>query len=39
MIWGRDFAKWVGAIMGLGVGYVVKYHLDKRFVFGRVVVA
>lgn len=26
-------AKYVGAVTGLGVGYFLKYHLDKRFVF------
>lgn len=27
------FAKYVGAILGLGVGYVIKYFMDKRYVF------
>ncbi|TFH39067.1 MAG: GtrA family protein [Chrysiogenales bacterium] len=26
-------AKYLGAVIGLTVGYVTKYHLDKRFVF------
>lgn len=26
-------AKYLGAIIGLGIGYIVKYQLDKRFVF------
>jgi hypothetical protein len=39
MIWGMGFAIWVGTLIVLGVGYVVKYRLDERFVFGRVVVA
>ena len=26
-------AKFVGAVAGLGIGYAVKYRLDKRFVF------
>lgn len=26
-------AKYLGAIIGLSIGYIVKYHLDKRFVF------
>lgn len=26
-------AKYIGAVVGLGVGYVCKYHLDKRLVF------
>lgn len=26
-------AKYLGALIGLGIGYIVKYYLDKRFVF------
>lgn len=26
-------AKYLGAIIGLGIGYVIKYFLDKKFVF------
>lgn len=26
-------AKYLGAVTGLGIGYVVKYFLDKKFVF------
>lgn len=26
-------AKYLGAIIGLGVGYVIKYYLDKNYVF------
>jgi putative flippase GtrA len=26
-------AKYLGALIGLGIGYVVKYFLDKKFVF------
>lgn len=26
-------AKYIGAIIGLSIGYVVKYFLDKKFVF------
>lgn len=26
-------AKYMGAIVGLSIGYVIKYFLDKRFVF------
>lgn len=29
-------AKYIGAIVGLGIGYIVKYFLDKRFVFRNV---
>jgi putative flippase GtrA len=28
-----DSAKYIGAIVGLCIGYTTKYHLDKRFVF------
>jgi len=27
-------AKYIGAVLGLSIGYVVKYNLDKKFVFG-----
>lgn len=33
MIWETHAMREVGAILGLGVGYVTKYHLDRRFVF------
>lgn len=36
MIWGTDFAREMGAIIGLTVGYVTKYQLDRRFVFQEV---
>lgn len=26
-------AKYLGAVIGLGIGYAIKYFLDKRFVF------
>ncbi|HHX90191.1 MAG TPA: GtrA family protein [Paracoccus sp.] len=32
-IWQTHPAREAGAILGLAVGYVVKYHLDRRFVF------
>jgi hypothetical protein len=31
--WGTDIAKYSGAVVGLGIGYVMKYLLDRRFVF------
>ncbi|MFT7594153.1 MAG: putative flippase GtrA [Paracoccaceae bacterium] len=34
LIWQTDMMREAGAILGLSVGYVVKYNLDKRFVFG-----
>ncbi|MFW5655880.1 MAG: GtrA family protein [Roseicyclus sp.] len=33
LIWGTDLAREAGAILGLSVGYVTKYALDRRFVF------
>lgn len=34
-IWRTEFMREAGALLGLAVGYVVKYHLDRRFVFNR----
>jgi len=28
-----DEAKYIGAIIGLTIGYITKYNLDKRFTF------
>lgn len=33
VIWSTDLARETGAVLGLAVGYVVKYRLDRRFVF------
>ena len=33
VIWGTDLMREIGAVIGLAIGYVTKYHLDKRFVF------
>ena len=33
LIWQTDTMREVGAVIGLTVGYVVKYRLDRRFVF------
>ena len=33
VIWHTDAMRELGAVLGLGVGYVVKYQLDRRFVF------
>ncbi|MEL6573357.1 MAG: GtrA family protein [Pseudomonadota bacterium] len=33
LIWGTEGMRELGAILGLSVGYVVKYDLDRRFVF------
>lgn len=32
-MFGTDRMRYVGAVLGLGIGYVTKYYLDKRFVF------
>ena len=29
----NDNAKYLGAVIGLSIGYIVKYFLDKKFVF------
>ena len=31
--WKDPNAKYFGAVIGLSIGYVIKYFLDKRFVF------
>ena len=33
LIWHTDAMRELGAVIGLGIGYVVKYNLDRRFVF------
>lgn len=33
LIWQTHFMRELGAILGLGVGYLVKYNLDRKFVF------
>lgn len=33
LVWRTDMMREVGAVIGLGIGYVVKYELDRRFVF------
>jgi len=30
---GTKTMRYVGAIIGLSIGYITKYHLDKKFVF------
>lgn len=34
LIWRTDAMRELGAVLGLAVGYVVKYNLDRRYVFG-----
>ena len=33
LIWRTDMMRELGAVIGLTIGYVTKYQLDKRFVF------
>ncbi|MCW8843164.1 MAG: GtrA family protein [Rhodobacteraceae bacterium] len=33
LVWRTDMMRELGAILGLSVGYIVKYNLDRRFVF------
>lgn len=33
LIWRTDVMRELGSVIGLGVGYVVKYNLDRHFVF------
>lgn len=33
LIFAGDFMRYVGGVLGLTIGYYVKYQLDKRFVF------
>jgi putative flippase GtrA len=33
LTWRTDAMRELGAVLGLAVGYVVKYNLDRRFVF------
>ena len=32
-IFESTYAKYIGAIIGLSIGYVIKYFLDKKYVF------
>jgi putative flippase GtrA len=34
-VWKSDFMREVGAVLGLSIGYLVKYYLDRSFVFDR----
>jgi putative flippase GtrA len=33
VIYDTDFMRYLGGIIGLSIGFYVKYHLDKKFVF------
>lgn len=32
-VWGTTLAKYLGAVIGLTIGYVIKYFLDRRYTF------
>ncbi len=32
-LWKSEFAKYVGGLIGLIIGYTIKYFLDKKYVF------
>ena len=32
-IWKTDMMREIGAVLGLTIGYVIKYNLDKQYVF------
>jgi putative flippase GtrA len=34
-LYGTKTARYFGAVIGLTIGYVVKYHLDKHYVFSK----
>lgn len=33
LVWKTDVMRELGAVIGLSIGYVVKYNLDRRYVF------
>ena len=33
LVWETDVMREVGAVIGLSIGYVLKYNLDRRYVF------
>ena len=33
IIWKQENMREIGAILGLTLGYIIKYNLDKRYVF------
>ena len=35
IIWQTENMREIGALIGLSFGYIIKYHLDKRFVFKK----
>lgn len=39
LIWQTNIMRELGAVIGLSIGYIVKYNLDRRFVFTTSVLA
>ncbi len=39
LAWKSDVMREVGAVLGLAIGYVIKFDLDRRFVFNRTTLA
>lgn len=35
LLWQTHLAREIGAVLGLAIGYIAKYQLDRRYVFGR----
>jgi len=35
VMWGTDLMRELGAVIGLVIGYVTKYNLDRRYVFAN----
>ena len=35
LIWQNENMRELGAVLGLSLGYSIKYNLDKRFVFNQ----
>ena len=33
LIWRTDLMRELGAVLGLAVGYIIKFYLDRRYVF------
>ena len=33
IFWNKEYAKFIGAFVGLSIGYIIKYNLDKKYVF------
>jgi putative flippase GtrA len=33
LVWGTDTMRYIGGVIGLTIGFYVKYYLDKKYVF------